>query len=252
MSGGRGGMMGASAMPRVSDWLLRFIDFTVEPGKKYKYQVRLVLQDPNRNAAQETLDSAVLARLKDDKAAKRSYRLSAWSKPSRTVSIPLAGTVRVASADPASERSTTSEPDVTLLVESFDVDEKKMPIQAALESDFGRGDVANMTKDVEVAVEEGRFAEKKKGFKFRTGITVVDIRGGERLSRDVETEARVLLMGPAGQLFVQKETDDAQAVERHRAIFEESDANAPGFRGGYPGRGGYQGRGGMEMMDFGG
>jgi hypothetical protein len=244
----RGGL-GADMMPRVDNWLLRFLDFSVEPGRKYRYRVRLVIQDPNRSAARATLDSSVINRFKADKSP---YRVTEPSKPSRTVSIPLAGTVRVASADTANERSVTSEPDVKLLVESFDADEKGKSIQAAIEAEFKRGNVANLTEDAEILVEQGRAIDKEKGFEFRTGITVIDIHGGEPLSRanrDLKREARVLLMDPAGQLFVQKESDDSNAVERHRAIFAEPDENDPsGMRGG---RGGYPGdRGGMEMMDF--
>ncbi len=33
----------------VDYYLLRFFDFSVEPGKKYKYRVKLVIQDPNAN-----------------------------------------------------------------------------------------------------------------------------------------------------------------------------------------------------------
>ena len=253
------GAMGADMMPPVSDWLLRFFDFSVEPGKKYKYRVRMVLQDPNQSSGQRvvfmnTLDPSVSDRIKAEKAARRRpppvpYRLTEPSKPSRTVSIPLAGTVRVASADAANERSSNSEPDIMLLVESFGADDKGKAVQAAKEAEFRRGSVANMTKDAEILVEQGRFIDLEKNFKFRTGITIVDIRGGERLTRDSETEARVLLMDPAGQLFVQKESDDADAIERHRAIFAEPDKDSP--YGAPGGRGGYPGPRGMEMMEFG-
>ena len=35
----------------VDFWLLRFFDFSVQPGKRYKYRVRLVLADPNYRSA---------------------------------------------------------------------------------------------------------------------------------------------------------------------------------------------------------
>ena len=46
--GGRGGL-GADGEPPVPHWLLRFFDFSVEPGKKYKYRVRLAMLDPNQS-----------------------------------------------------------------------------------------------------------------------------------------------------------------------------------------------------------
>src|SRR4051794_525265 len=44
----------------VDFWLLRFFDYTVEPGKKYKYRVKLVLSDPNFGQPPQVLSPAVL------------------------------------------------------------------------------------------------------------------------------------------------------------------------------------------------
>ena len=41
-------LRGPACRKVVDHLLLRFFDFTVEPGKKYKYQVQLVLADPER------------------------------------------------------------------------------------------------------------------------------------------------------------------------------------------------------------
>ncbi len=248
--GGQGGF-GADGQPLASDWLLRFFDFSVEPGKKYKYRVRLALLDPNqsfgaRRVGTESLDSKVIARIREEKA-KRSksatpYRLTEWSKPSRTVTIPLAGSVNVAGAKPASGQF-NSEPKTTLLVQSFGTDEKGNAIQAAKEKDLERGNVANMTEDTEVLADQGRAIDPYKAFNFQTDITVADIRGGERLSRDATRPARVLLMGPAGQLFVQDEISDSEVVETHRATFAKEPPGGGGFDGGY-----YGGRGGGPAM----
>lgn len=250
---GRGGAGASGALPSVPVWLLRFFDFSVDPGKKYKYRVQLVIYDPNYGVPNEALDSTVLDRIRKSKAGgKRQSRFltSDWSEASRTVGIPLAGSVRVASVRPATDRSYTDEPRATLLVESFDADEKGRAIQAAIEVDnMRRGYVANMTEDAEVIAERGTMIDKVDDFKFRTGLTVVDIRGGERLTRDINKPGSVLLMDPSGQLFVQREPDDVDMVELHRAIFAEPEQNAPaggygGERGGYGGgRGGYGGYG---------
>ena len=56
--------------------LLRFFDFTVEPGKKYKYQVQLVLADPNYPIPenQNALAPEVLDRRAKEAAAARVAR----------------------------------------------------------------------------------------------------------------------------------------------------------------------------------
>jgi hypothetical protein len=231
----RGGTSGDMA-PQVSFLLLRFFDFGVEPGKKYKYRVQLVLEDPNQSASPETLDTAVVSRLKAEKAAKHGhYRTTdGWSDPSPIVSIPLAGNVHVAAAKPASDRF-NDEPAATLLVDSFGSDDKGKSTQAAKEEDFKRGYVANMTKDGESLINEGSqiFTDLLPKFQFRTGITVLDIDGGEPLAKDVKKPARVLLMDPAGQLFVQNEVDDEEVVQLHRDTFADPDKRGgrPGARG---------------------
>ncbi len=236
--GGRGGM-GQTGNPQAPHWLLRFFDFSVEPGKKYKYRVRLAVLDPNqsfggRRVDLDVLDKDAMARVKQAKAANKSritpFRLTEWSKPSRTVSIPLAGTVYVAAAKPASDRF-NDEPKTTLLVSSFG-NERGKAIQAAKEKDFQRGSVANMTEDTEVLADQGRAIDPLKAFKFQTDITVADIHGGERLTRSETRPARILLLGPAGQLFVQEEVDDLLTVEAHRTTFaKEATGGAGGFMG---------------------
>ena len=59
--------------------------------------------------------------------------------------------------------------------------------------------------------------------------------------------ARVLLMGPAGQLFVQDEISEAEFVETHKATFAKEPAGGAGFMGGEGGfgRGGPMGGPGM-------
>jgi hypothetical protein len=235
--GGARGSAGGDMSPEVPCWLLRFFDFSVEPGKKYKYKVQLVIHDPNQSSetgrlvSTDSLDAAAITRIKAEKAAKKKpFRVTDWSDPSPTVSIPLAGDVHVAAAKPASDRF-NDEPSTTLLVESFGKDDKQNGIQSAKEKDFKRGSVANMTEDGEVLVEQGRAIDPIKNFPFHTGITVLDIDGGDQLAKDVKKPARVLLMDQAGQLFVQNETDDADAVQLHRDIFADADKQQRGRPG---------------------
>jgi hypothetical protein len=251
-AGAGGGGLGQNGELQAPCWLLRFFDFSVEPGKKYKYRVQLAMLDPNQSSgtryvSPDSLNPEADKRIRQEKAARKSrstpFRLTEWSKPSVTVSIPLAGSVKVASTKPATDKF-NDEPSATLLVESFGSDEKGNAIQVAEEESFHRGNVANMTKDTKLLVEGGRAYDPVSKFPFRTGITVADIRGGERLTRKELRPARVLLMGPAGQLFVQDELEDADAIEMHEAAFsEESTSGAGGFMGGFEGRGGFPGRG---------
>ena len=61
----------------------------------------------------------MISRVREEKKRRKPsttpFRLTEWSKPSRTVTIPLAGSVNVAAAKPATDQF-NSEPKATLLV----------------------------------------------------------------------------------------------------------------------------------------
>src|SRR5262249_28425975 len=140
-----------------------------------------------------------------------------WSEPSPTVGIPMAGNVRLAETKTPS--SFNDEPSVKLMMEAFDVDETGNPIQAGAEKDFRRGYVANAVQDTEVLVENGTAIDTVKNFKFLTGLMLLDMDGGAKLAKDMTVPSRILLMGPAGELYIHNETDDKPYVENHRITF---------------------------------
>jgi hypothetical protein len=243
--GGGGGMRSATQKTTVAKgvdfWLLRFFDFSVEPGKRYKYRVKLVLADPNFGLPPNVLAASVL-----DRKDRKDHRfVEQWSEPSSTVGIPLAGSVRLVQVKPQADPRSYEEPAAKLLVESFDVDDKGNAIQAAKEVDARRGYVANMTaRRQEYLLPDGRAIDQVESFKFHTGITLLDVDGGETMGRETRP-SRVLLMGPAGELYVRNELDDKQAVDYHTALFDpKRRTGMPGaqgmYQGGY-GRGGEQG-----------
>jgi hypothetical protein len=263
LRGGGGAMPGTgtvrTSLPKGQDYLLlRFFDFTVEPGKKYKYQVQLVLADPNAlipenmNAlAPEVLDR----RAKEAVAAKGrprpvTRRVEGWSDPSPTVGIPLAGSARLVDVKMPAAEKFSDEPSVNLLVESFDVDAKNNSIQTAKQREFRRGNVANFVEDAEYLGDGNPpWIDTKEDFKFVTGLTVIDIEGGKKLTKDYLSPGKVMLMGSAGELYIRNELDDKPAVDYHQFIFEKR-KNPMGMEGmgpdGGPGRMQRGGRGGGE------
>ena len=210
--------------------LFRFFDFGVHSGQRYKYRVRLALTDVNHNVGKHKLENAVLERRADLSDKKKRYRWTDWSEPSPMVGIPDGGSVRVATAEVAGAGSLNSTPSVTLLVESFGVDPQGKPVQAAKEKEFQRGSVANMTeKKVELLIGRG-IIDSLDSFQFHTDIAVVDIDGGEKLSKELTVPSRVLLMTSTGSLYIRDELQDADALERHRKTFAKDEQQ----RGGYP------------------
>ncbi len=218
----------------VDFYLLRFFDFTVEPGKKYKYRVQLVLQDPNYSLPSDELAPPVQDRQAKIAKVNRTMlayrRIQTWSDPSPTVGIPLAGNIHLVDAKIPPSDKFNDESSVTLLVDAVDVDDKGNPIQAAVDTsdalkktDFRRGYVANLIEDAEYLVDGGTAIDTKPNFKFLTGMTVLDIDGGTHLGRDMTVPARILVMGPAGQFYIRNEIDDRPLVDYHRLLFEKPD-----------------------------
>lgn len=203
----------------MSDYLLRFFDFTVEPGKRYTYRVRLVIKDPNQPlfATPSVLDGAVLDRLRKSQVngVPNRYIYAPWSEPSPAVGIPLDGRVRLASTTPGDEGR------ANLVVDGFGkAADTGTWVQAAKTKEFPRGAVVNFVEDSEYLIETQTHVDRYDSFKFLTGITVLDMRGGEKHGRgDLTAPSRVMVMGPSGNLEIRRELDDAADVQTHRNIF---------------------------------
>ncbi len=243
--GGRGG--GGGGLSRVGENLkfdengelevevpflmLRFFDLTVQPGKRYKYRVQLLLADPNYGQPREAIDNSVLAR--DRKIAIEGE----WSEPSSTISIPQAGIVRVAeSGSPRDDYY--SEPSAKMLVESFGIDERGNAMQASTEIEARRGAVMNYVGDVDTLVDQGRYIEIVEDFTVDTGVVVLDMDGGETYSRKHKEPTHALLMDASGRMYLRDELDDEMEVAIHRAVFAEPE-DRNGASGGFErGRGG--------------
>ena len=92
--------------PKIENKLFRFFDFSAQPGKSYRYRVRLVLRNPNHNVPAQYLTNAQLA--------KGETRVSPWSEPSDIVTIPRVKLIgrRRAAARPARAKSRSPGTDV--------------------------------------------------------------------------------------------------------------------------------------------
>ena len=252
--GGMGGGMGAmnSAMNfdekgelivEVPFLMLRFFDMTVQPGKSYKYRVQLVLADPNYMMPKDALDPSAMEK------EHKTIVMGEWSDASPTISIPQAGRVRVANAETMRD-SAYAEPEANMLIESFDIDEKRNARQAAQELEkVRRGSVMNYHGDVEMLVDQGRFIKKIEDFTIDTGVVLLDIDGGEAFTREMNEPTHALLMDATGRMYLRDELDDELEVAIHRAIFAEPDRRGPGGMDG--GRGNPRGGGGEFGGGFG-
>ena len=178
---------------RENDLLFRFFDFTVEPGKTYRYRVQLGLENPNFGVAVKFL--------KGGDAPKKKTLITAWSQATPAVTVPfsdgvLAGRVQRNSA--------------TIAV--YKIDEES-GLEVLTTEEFPRGGAVNFTKDVPEVVDPlNNNVRKQDNVKFVTNSVVVDMHGGKVLDpkdKEKTTEAgEVLLIDRDGNLVVHDEMDD--------------------------------------------
>lgn len=263
-TGGRGGEMGGRGMgmggmggagvtelPEYS-WdgltktlLFRFFDDTVEPGRRYRYRVRLALTDVNANQPAKFLDPTVSTRQAKDKS---SYRMTEWSDPSPVAVVPRPGLTYVAQT----KDMTSAEPEARLIIKSVDSDHAA---EIAMDNWYPRGSVLNFAQKAKIIwstlykidLEEPQDSPE---FNFLTGLTLVDLDGGDQLvpkNRNLMAPARTLMMDSSGRLLMQNELAQGKTIREYDFIMQQ-DAEAarrardtegergPGGRGG--GRGG--------------
>ena len=237
MGGGRGGFSGGFGGNESFDEngelqvknpfiMLRYFDLSVQPGRKYKYRFKLIMQDPNYLQPKRALDSTVLNRT-------RAPRINGeWSEPTPTIAIPQAGVIRVAETKAATKRF-GSEPTAMMLVESVSVDNQGYPRQAYKEIEARRGSVMDFQGPVEILVNQARYIEEVEDFTIDTGVTVLDLNGGEKYTRELTEPTQTLFMDASGNMYLRDELEDELEVAYHRAMFDKENAGGGGDFGGF-------------------
>jgi hypothetical protein len=229
--------------------LLRCYDFTVEPGKKYKYRVILVLRNPNRGFDDRYLDSP---KLKEGK-----FRLAPPSAASAVVSSP--GDVQVLAGPGVAPTLRQREPGVklqlTVLAETKDAVElaatraaaargpQRIRTQLKEEADALAAAWANVDKvwaTTELTGARGMFLSQQgtgtttikhpiggvntdlKVIAFDTGHCLVDFLGGPKGpapkgkdAKEPEVEpTQILLLDADGRLVIRHEAEDRATYDR--------------------------------------
>ncbi len=213
--------------------LFRFFDFSVEPGKRYRYRVTLVLKNPAENLPQQQMQLI-------PEELTKSYLKSEWSEPSTVISVPRDSRLLVGPVK--SSRSLNIEPSSTLMLVHFD---GETGVESSLElPEVLRGQLVNYIKETEITKSEVQHDERPtdrtrtlgappsredKKERRRTPPTkevhttqfdvedlVLDMRGGDRLSSRLSRPGSMLLLGADGNLIVRDELDDAQSIVHYK------------------------------------
>ena len=125
MPGAKPGMMRAGTgqdAAGVPYQLFRFFDFTVEPGKRYRYRVRLVLVNPNYGLNPADLEDEKQSQVKflEDAGAGKER---GWSEPPEAVVVPRDVRVLVGSVVlPPEQHAAVKEPVAEFGIAKFDIE----------------------------------------------------------------------------------------------------------------------------------
>lgn len=221
------GSMGGTGMPGagvtanrragtgVEHRLFRFFDFKVEPGKTYRYRIKLVLVNPNAGVPPRFLESYDFG--------KGATREADWSPVSPEVTVIagnrlLAGTVM--------EGRGKGEPAGTILAKLFDATEAA---EIRRVFDVSRGSVLN-EHQVEVGLPDPSNGKGNRSaiVDFETNAVVLDLFGGEKLPGvrvSVGTAGRkvpghILVLDNDGEIKVLLQSDDAGVFETEEEEFK--------------------------------
>jgi hypothetical protein len=200
-----------AARPSTTSYkLLRVFDYSVKPNTRYRYRVKLELQNPNYKLNPRFLKKP------EAPSNKQEFRVAdQWSDPTDVVAIPngfdvLAGTVEPKGAEPV----------VNLLLTAVD-GENGIPVSTKVR--LYRGSVANK-KESKVNATDPRNLQivAIQDVDFKTGMVVLDIYGGKTVStaknkeKPMTAPGEVLLWDAQGGLVVHNDLDDLTQFENRQ------------------------------------
>ncbi|RMF91558.1 MAG: hypothetical protein D6741_15985 [Planctomycetota bacterium] len=260
------GPSAAVAAMQVKYKLFRFVDYKVEPGRKYRYRVKLYLVNPNANVDPRFLE--------DESLAEKKWLETEWSEPSPPIAVPYDADILAGAAKPG--RIPYSGPKATVGVTVFDPEDGSTAFHEF--ADLDRGTVVNFLADEVKAKqpvrrkrkptrpagpygseeygdysggeeeygssgygeeEYGAYGspygpaapkEEEEDIDYITNMLIVDILGGDPTPTRQAAPGEILLMDPDGNLLVRREVDDE---EKYKEFTEEKTASPYGAYGPY-------------------
>ena len=186
--------------------LCRIFDFTVEPGKQYRYQIQLAAHNPNRGVEPRFLE--------DPKSTDATYLTSDWSKSSNTVLVP-ADTEVFASSILSSDGDENPEPRVVVVCRKTDNAGGRAP---AGRMELRRGEVVGGSLTTFEIDARSSAVIQRADSRIETDFTLLDFVGGQSVSENVLAPVRILVLDENGNLTVRDSATDRGEVSQFRRI----------------------------------
>lgn len=235
----------------VEHYLFRFFDYDVEPGKTYRYRVRLYLVNPNYRLGENYLLDPALAT--------ERFLTTNFSDISNTVTIPLESRVLVGNVIAPSGRTPWDSPAASILAVYFNMEDGS---EWYIERERAyRGQTVNYLKQEGVnpmiapttttpepapgrrppRTRQPVVDESKKTIDFISEVCLLDMTGGISLVRtsvnapELRSPGKTLVLEPSGNMLIRQVDTDLAEVE---LIKHPAGAPVGGGSGGGRGRGG--------------
>jgi hypothetical protein len=195
--GGYGG--GGMGGPKAEKIMVRYFDFEAEPGKLYRYRVRLLLYNPNHKLE--------LRYVVDEDVTKSTFGYSPWSEPSPVIGLP-GNSYLLARGINSSRRGDKA----LVTAVNFDPD---TGVSTASEQELQRGEIANFRKKIVLVAPQnpGARAIEEVKIDFVTEQYLVDFRGHKKTKKNPGIPAQMLVVGNNGQLTLLRELSDKSLVD---------------------------------------
>ncbi|MDR0610235.1 MAG: hypothetical protein LBG58_09015 [Planctomycetaceae bacterium] len=255
---------------QVNNYLFRFLDFNVVPGKTYRYRVRLYLANPNYRLAPNYLE--------DETLSKEPYLITEFSAPSNMVTIPLESRVLTTNVFAADTKQPWLEPAASIMAVHFDLADgsewyvEKERVYRGSTINYKRQDVTNPLlekqttgSDMEGSISppSGRTARRTppspsrrttepkttepkttgKQLDIVSEVSVLDMKGGEPLYKvpsaaqkapDLRSPGRVMVLEPSGNMIIRTVNTDlveAETIKNPTAVNALGSGGMGGYRG---------------------
>ncbi|MDR1483816.1 MAG: hypothetical protein LBT09_03235 [Planctomycetaceae bacterium] len=225
----------------ISHFLFRYLDYTVQPGKTYRYRVKLSLANPNHGLTESDVVNIALTT--------DAYLDTDVSNASNRVTVPPDSRVLARVVSPQSRTTPWVEPSANVLAVYFDLTDGSEWVWGASERVY-RGSVLNIkgapTQDP-VMLDKPETTAKVGGRptppntndpKLQTqrkdvitNICIMDMYGGVELGKvvneapTVKTPAKMLVVNNMGEILLHDVGEDNKEIEAMKTT--KTDTNNP-------------------------
>ncbi len=179
--------------------LVRVFDFTVEPGKQYRYKIQLYMYNPNYGVEPRFLVNP--------DSRDNQYRPTDWSESSETVRVPDDVQVLAAGVVPATEE--LPEERVDIIANLLDIAAGMAP---SVRLQLRRGAVVGGRANGLEIDSANKSLVEHVDLPVTTDITLLDFGGGGNLAAGVDAPTKMLVLDSNGNLTVKNSADDAAGI----------------------------------------